>query len=110
MATLYFPLIRTKLVNNLTQALGKDVEHRYRQPTLVYDLDARLTAGESDAESRPIEMIDVSQINEPPPTPDAGRQESLRFESRFESGNLRRVFQVRHEFRQANGHQSKQTK
>ena len=75
--------------------MGKCVEQRQQQqsqqPILVYDLDALLM--DRRANSQPMEMIDLSQINDPEPLIDSEHSQ-LHFESRFESGNLRRVFQV----------------
>lgn len=57
------------------------------KPRLVYDLDALLLEPEA---IETINMIDVKSLEEK--QADDG---VLHFESRFESGNLRRAFQVR---------------
>lgn len=70
---------RAKLLKTLKLALNPDSY----QPRLVYDLDSQLLDPE---ETKNIRMIDKESLTE--------HLKDLHFESRFESGNLRRVFQV----------------
>lgn len=57
------------------------------QPVVVYDLDSNLLDSE---QTRFVRMIDFDTISEHP-----GKAEvPLEFESRFESGNLRRAMRV----------------
>ena len=82
-----FIFLREKILQNMQNII---YERRSYEPRVVYDLDDLISRTKDDTENEAVKKKRFGSILDEPYFPFG----SLRFESRFESGNLRRAIQI----------------